>query len=269
MSKRFTGGIFLLATILLCNACGIQDTYSGDTQRSEIMTAWYTMATSQRSIADIAQEAAPLAEKAAQQGEAGLLPFLDIMADPDEAPETKVLALIALTPHISKFPTLSNRVTEITAEGNETTSRACATDLLGFFDLPETNARLRQLLSDSESRVSIAALIVLMKQEDPQAIARIKEMFHAKDTNVAQQGDIAMMMPTSATRQHLDLFAEVLLNKEMPYQARLRAVAALGNAQDDSVLQTLKQSALNDADDSIRAMATAAVAAVEESLQLQ
>lgn len=267
MSKGAASGILLLASILLCTSCGIQNTE--DKQRAEKMEVWHTQAISGRPISEIAQEVAPLVEELAVQGEAGLLPLLDVIASRDETPQAKVLALIALTPHIRNFPRLSIRVVEITAAEYETTSRACATDMLGLFDLPETNERLHQLLSDSESRVKVAALIVLMRREDPQALALIAETIQDDETSTEQKGDIALMMPASVVGQHLNLFVEVLLNPEMPLQIRRRAVNVLGDSGEESVVATLKQSADTDVDEVIRVMGSAAVAAINEGLQVQ
>lgn len=259
-------GICVLAVALFSASCGVEDTYSDDVAGNEAMTSWHALATSGRTIVELAGETAPLVEQMAAGGEAGLIPLLEIIGAADEAPETKVLALIGLMPYAPSYPQMSVRALEITEVGNETTSRACATDLLRYFDVPEAHARLRALMSDSESRVRIAALIVLMQRSDPEALGLVDEMFMAADTNDKQKNDIAIMLPESVAGEHLALFTAVLKNQGVTYQARLRAIHVLGASEDASVLEVLEHSANNDSEDSIRAMAHAAIAAVKEGL---
>lgn len=266
MIKRGNIGILLLATIFLCTGCGIKDTHSVDKVRDERIAAWKAEATSDRSIPEIQQSVIPLVGELLIEGEAGLLPLLDIMGSAEEAPKTKVLAFLSLEPHIQKYPTFIKRLIEITAKDNETTSRACATQLLGLFDLVETNEKLRQLMSDDESRVSVAAFLVFMHRSDPEALARIEEVFHDEKTNLQQQGSIALGIPDAVAPQHITLFIDVLLNQEMPLAARKRAIDILANSGEESVIAALEKSANEDTDEVIRQMGLAAVAAINEEM---
>ena len=252
-------GLAVLITIL-CAACGPQQKSLAQRTPEELMRLWRELPKAGADSLD-AVTATYIAQQLAASGPEGLKPLLDVLEDPEGDPVAKVLVVISLTPHLR--PELAPRLLGMTAEGNETTSRACATHLLGLMNLPEVTARMRELLQDQERRVRLSAAIVMIMRQDPEVLARVAEFWNDPEVTPQERLQIVLSLPDSSLQQYLTLFAEAVVDAGMDAAGRRHALTVLGRLGDASVLPALQTCAEKDPEESLRLLAQQAIEAVQ------
>lgn len=203
-----------------------------------------------------------LVQRMAAMGPDGLTALLDVLEDKDANPVAKVLVVISMTPFIQQEQ--GGRLLAMTQPDRETTTRTCATHLLGFIKSDEAGIRLRELSRDPERRVRVEALLVLVMQGDVNAIAQARDLWEAPDTTDRERTQLLLMIPEAITPQFIDLYAEALSHGGLERGALNRAVTVLGRSGDASVLEALEAfAALDGIGLELHALAKSAAAAVE------
>ncbi len=201
----------------------------------------------------------------AKSGTAGLSPILDALGDPQGDPVAKVLAVMCLTQYIS--PDMAPRLLEMTREGQETTSRACAAHLLGFVQTPEAKQRMKELALDKERRVMMEASLALLMNGDPDTLKRVPELWNDKETTERERTQLINVLPEAHARECLDIVKAAAQNADLEMPARIKAVTILGRIGDASVLDALNACAEKDPFPEIKSLAANAAEAVKARTQ--
>lgn len=247
---------------LLCAGCGSSEPAAPDpvAMRADLMRAWMELPKAGSANLDVGS-ACIIAQRLAQSGPEGLAPLLDVLGDPQGDPVAKVLAVISLTPVMT--PAMAPRLIEFTREGQETTTRACAANLLATLDLPEAVTRMRELCGDKEQRVRVAAQLAMISRRDPEQIGQIAALWQDPSTNPSQRTQLILVLPDTNEQDYLSIFAEAVVNQELEPVARKRAAAALGRLGDAAALASLERCAASDPDPEVVSLATTAIEALK------
>jgi len=228
--------------------------------QADLMRAWLELPKAGSANLDVGS-ASIIAQRLAESGPEGLTPLLDVLGDPQGDPVAKVLVVISLTPLVS--PAMAPRLIEFTQESQETTTRACAANLLAKLDLPEALGRMRELCRDKEQRVRVAAQLAMISRRDPEQIGQITALWQDPMTNPAQRTQLILVLPDTNEQDYLSIFSEAVVNQELESVARKRAAAVLGRLGDTSALAPLERCAGSDPDPEVVSLASTAIEAVK------
>ena len=221
----------------------------------DVMAQWNTFAAGGGAALQDQARAEELGRALAANGAAALTPLLDIIAENPGDPLRKVCAVMTLTPVIVKDH--EPRLLDLTAAGQDRVTRANAAHLLATLAVrnqagPETAARLRELYDDADAYVAHAAVLRMLTAGDPEAVQRAVALWALPETTLPERAQIVGGIPQAQWVAHLPLFMEAAANAELPRPARERAVQALADAGDASVLDTLRKIAETDADPALK-----------------
>ena len=239
---------------------------SADTSgaRDKLVAEWLELAkASTRENPKIA-ETSEVAGKLAGLGWAALAPLLDLMADPQSDPATKVLATLSIRENLTVE--MVPRIIQMTQEGNEATTRACATDVLGFVREESAQRRLAELKNDKERRVRFLAYrgLVIQDVENMQAREDLQELWRQPDATPEERGHIVLALINGPVLDSTWLLKEAVLDQEIAVQARLLAVRMLGRVGDEGCIEALTACLEKDPDEGVRAAAENAIASIKE-----
>ncbi|NLV40608.1 MAG: hypothetical protein GXY15_05195 [Candidatus Hydrogenedentes bacterium] len=220
-----------------------------------VMAQWNTFAAGGGAALQDQARAEELGRALAANGAAALTPLLDIIAENPGDPLRKVCAVMTLTPVIVKDH--EPRLLDLTAADQDRVTRANAVHLLATLAVrnqagPETVARIRELYDDADAYVAHAAVLRMLTSGDPEAVQRSVALWALPETTLPERAQIVGGIPQAQWVANLPLFQEAAANTELPPRARARAVQALGDAGDASVLDTLRKLAETEADPGLK-----------------
>ena len=221
----------------------------------DIMAQWNTFAAGGGAALQDQARAEELGKALAANGAAALTPLLDVIAENPGDPLRKVCAVMTLTPVIMKDH--EPRLLDLTAADQDRVTRANAAHLLATLAVrnqagPETVARLRELYDDADTYVAHATVLRMLTSGDPEAVQRAAALWALPETTLPERTQIVGGIPQAQWMAHLPLFQEAAANTELPPPARKRAVQALGDAGDASVLDTLRKIAETETDPEVK-----------------
>lgn len=256
--------LFCLASVLLSAGCGGEKPPAAVKEASpaapkqapgDVMAEWNAFAAGGGAALQDQARAEALGKALAANGAAALTPLLDVIAENPGDPLRKVCAVMTLTPVITKDH--EPRLLDLTAAGQDRVTRANAAHLLATLAVrnqagPETAARIRELYDDADAYVAHAAVLRMLTAGDPEAVQRAVALWALPETTLPERAQIVGAIPQAQWVAHLPLFMEAAANAELPGPARERAVQALGDAGDASVLDTLRKIAETDADPELK-----------------
>lgn len=229
-----------------------------------LLAAWRDIPLAGADTMDV-EQALRIARRLNDLGESGLFPLLDILADPDESPPAKVLAVICLTPFLKEG--YAARLEAMMQPGQETTTRACAVHLLGRLARPDTLFKVKELFDDSERRVRVAAILVVMLHGDPDAVQLAADLWKDKESDARDRTQIVLGFPDMYAAAHLEIFTEALCDRELEHAARMRAVSLLGALGGETALQPLRACLESETDSALVDMMNASIGAIEDRAQ--
>ena len=241
---------------------------SADTSgaRAKLVAEWLELAkASTRENPKIAGTS-EVAGKLAGLGWAGFGPLLDLMADPQSAPTTKVLAALSIRENLTAE--MVPRIIRMTQEENEATTRACATDVLGFIREESAQKRLGELKNDPERRVRFLAYrgLVIQEVENVQAREDLQELWRQPDATPEERGHIVLALINGPVFDSVWLLKEAVLVEEIAAEARVLAVRMLGRVGDEGCLDALTACLEKDPNEEVRSAAENAIASIKERL---
>ncbi|MCX5770289.1 MAG: HEAT repeat domain-containing protein [Candidatus Hydrogenedentes bacterium] len=197
-------------------------------------------------------EAGALADEIAIRDPHALLSLLDLVDDAQSTPYTKILATLSLTPVVGQH--VAPRLIEMTKSEKESTTRACATNMLRQIPTEEVTAVLRQLKTDSEPRVRLYAQIGLATR-DPKERQEVYALYHKPETTDDEKGTIIHALSQMPEVVDVPLMLEAAGAATMVEGVRIVAIQTLGqigNAEQVAALTTFSQS---DPSEKVRAAA--------------
>lgn len=190
-----------------------------------------------------------------------LKPIFEVVADPDAAIETKVLAVATLDCVVvpGVLPWLTTLVSpQVTAD-----TRACAVQLLAVSRDPSVIPTLRSCASDPDKRTRLAALVGLMAQGDSEARKTLAAQFRTEGVGRKERARILTSFLSDPRAEDLPLFLASTQDAELPANMRLQAVTMVGRFGDASAVTALEQLAQTEQDEQIREFAKDAIAAIK------
>ncbi len=231
-----------------------------ETTLEELMLAWNELAKADFMELDVSR-AMMLVERMVALGPDGLAALLDLLGEETTPPVAKVLVVMSITPFIQLEH--GPRLMELTQSDRETTTRTCATHLLGFVNTPEVEARLRELSQDPERRVRVEALLVRMMWGDQAALAKARDVWRDPETNERERTQLLLVIPEAEAAQFVDLYTEALSHPDLEPVSLERAVSVLGRAGALSAVPALRACAASEtADPNLRTLANSAAEAI-------
>lgn len=240
----------------------------GDDPKVEaLMLAWQELAKADFAELDVPR-AMMLVQRMAELGPDGLTALLDLLGEENTPPVAKVLVVMSITPFIQVEH--GPRLIALTQPDRETTTRACATHLLGFINTPQAEARLRELSQDPERRVRVEALLVRIMKGDRAALAKARDVWRDPETNERERTQLLLMIPEAEAAQFLDLFTEALSHPDLELLSLRHAVSMLGRAGTPSAVPALRACASSETvDPDLRALANSAADAIVARAQAE
>jgi len=227
--------------------------------KEQLMEQWLKVVKDATPDAASINEAATLASQIAVADRSAYAPMLGILADPASTPAAKVASTVSL--RFFAQPSMIARLTELSKTGQEATTRACATELLGAIPGQETDTLLGQLKTDPERRVRFTALKAIASR-NPEARKDLQEYWRLPDVTKREKAAIVQTLAVGPISDSLGIFQEAILDTQLEESVRLQAVQLLAQVGDKSMVDALTQCAEKDPSEQVRTAAKAGVDAI-------
>jgi len=166
-------------------------------------------------------------------------PLIEILGDPDAAPEQKVMVVVTLQ-GLDFGDEVIEMLKPLVEQDRETTTRASATQLLAFAQDRDLKPMFENLLDDPSPRVRLAALQGLAGLGDQDAFARMEKLYGEEDTTAAEKNRIVQTLARFPEPEYRHIYREALTNPLLEAQSVLSAAAALsmvGETEDLDVIE--------------------------------
>jgi HEAT repeat protein len=175
-------------------------------------------------------------QQLAAQGKAALDPLFQLLDDGETDAPAKVLAVITLTGYVDASD--SERLVAMTEADKNEITRGCAINLLAVLEAPETDARIKELLSDEDSYVRKEAVLVLLRRDDDDAVAGAVDLWKDANTEIKDRAEIVLAFPVIRARDYLFIYEDAACNQELEFTIRYHAIQVLGTVGSlDSAVQ--------------------------------
>ena len=230
----------------------------------ELLARWQELAKSAAKETMNSQEAVEIAAKLAQSDLAALNPILDVLADPGASPYAKVMAVASLTPIVN--PGMTERLVALTKAESDATGRACATQLLTGIDGENIDAVLEGLSTDTERRVSFAAMRGLASRGSEKGRQALAALWDQPDTTAAERNEIVMALSARFSKAQIVVFEKAVVDSTLDELPRLVATTVLQQVGGQSAIEPLTACAEKDASEQVRASAKGAIKAIHDRL---
>ena len=206
-----------------------------------------------------------LAQQLAAMGPQATDKLLDILAQPDADPRTKMLVTISVKPVLAKENMA--RVIALTEASNNVNTRVNAAHIVGSFNDEALVARVGELLKDPEPRVRLAVFQTQLLRGTPEALAMLDAVWADATTPLNDKVQLVLGLPESHVAGHLKMFEAALGDATLDPQARVRALTVLGRLGEASGLAALEKAAASDPDPEVKAQAQMAWEAAKSRLE--
>jgi HEAT repeat protein len=231
---------------------------SGETVE-QMVERWKQLAKSATRENPLLNETGALADEIAIRDPNALLSLLDLVEDEQSTPYTKVLATLSLTPVVGLH--VGPRLIEMTKSGKESTTRACATNMLRQIPTEEVMAVLRQLKTDSEPRVRLYAQIGLATH-DPKERQEVYALWRKPETTADEKGTIISALAQMPALEDVALMQEAAAATTLNEGVRVMAVDALGQIGGSEQVPVLTTYSQSDPSEKVQAAAKTALEAL-------
>ena len=232
----------------------------------QMVERWKQLAKTATRENPLLNETGALAEEIAIRDPHALLSLLDLVDDDQSTPYVKILATLSVTPVVGQH--VAPRLIEMTKSEKESTTRACATNMLRQIPTEEVTAVLRQLKTDSEPRVRLYAQIGLATR-DPKERQEVYALWRKPETTADEKGTIIDALSQMPAVEDVALMQEAAAATELNEGVRVMAIATLGQigkAEQVPVLTTYSQS---DPSEKVRAAAQEALIQLNAQVSAQ
>lgn len=228
---------------------------SGETVE-QMVERWKQLAKSAARENPLLAETGDLANEIAVRDPQALLSLLDLVGDDQSTPYVKILATLSLTPIIGQH--VAPRLIEMTKSEKESTTRACATNMLRQIPTEEVTAVLRQLKTDSEPRVRLYAQIGLATR-DPKERQEVYALWRKPETTADEKGTIIDVLAQMPALEDVALMQEAAAATTLNEGIRAVAVTTLGQIGGSEQVPVLTTFSQSDPSEKVRAAAQSAL----------
>ena len=228
---------------------------SGETVE-QMVERWKQLAKSAARENPLLAETGELANEIAVRDPQALLSLLDLVGDDQSTPYVKILATLSLTPIIGQH--VAPRLIEMTKSEKESTTRACATNMLRQIPTEEVTAVLRQLKTDSEPRVRLYAQIGLATR-DPKERQEVYALWRKPETTADEKGTIIDVLAQMPALEDVALMQEAAAATTLNEGIRAVAVTTLGQIGGSEQVPVLTTFSQSDPSEKVRAAAQSAL----------
>ena len=265
--KHFYLLFAVVCTCCLFIGCGAQPipaTPAADTESKDgntLMTEWYQLTQADYEHIDF-ESAMTIANKLVLQGPSGLDPLFEVIESEDTTPIAKMLATASLTSHIkdSHVP----RLIPLTDPKYNSTTRGCATHLLGNCLSATAFFKVHDLIEDSDTHVSNVATMIMLRKGEVSVLPKILEIWNNPATSKNEREEILMGMPAMAALKNISMFTESICNENLSTAARVRAIELLRDMASIEEAPALKACLKKEKDASLRDMLEEAIKVIEK-----
>lgn len=250
---------------LLVSACGGKP--GPEKQREALVAEWKklndAMLADPKKDVDVSK-VTQIAQQLASLGPTGIDPLLEILADPNSNPRTKMLVTMSLTTAMAKenMP----KVIALTDAKYDVNTRVNAAHLVSIYGDPELEAVCDKLMEDPEIRVRLQIFHMRLMRQDPRALAVVDQIWADPDTPVADKMQIVQGLLERDAPQHMQIFLQAVPDPQIAPIARERAVTILGRLGDASAVPVLEKASQEDLDPKIKEVAKTALEALKARL---
>ncbi len=225
----------------------------------DLVAQWHEIPKAGHESMDVGS-AIEIANAMAASGPNGLDPLLRVLEEPEESPTAKMLAVICLSPHMQE--SFLPRLTALTQPEHNQATRGCAAHLLGVSGAPEAEARVRELFADPDKHVRKAAVLIMTRRGDKDALAQALTLWEDPDISDADRSELVLGFPDHAAADNLHIFAAAFCMTGLDGQARSRAIQLLGLLGGADLLPAMDACLEQETDANLRDMLDAAITAV-------
>lgn len=208
-------------------------------------------------------EGVALAHEIAKGGPAALAPLYDVMADKSSSPFAKALAAMSLM--ASPDASQTTRVIAMTAQGNDVTTRVCATSLLGATLSAESDAALNALKTDPERQVRFQALRGLATHS-PEGRKAFADLFRQPDATPMEKGEIVSVLSAGSASDSIYFFHDALKDMTVDESVRAAAAEVLGRLGNQPSIAPLMESVEKDPSQKVQQAAKLALVDINSRL---
>ncbi len=208
-----------------------------------------------------------IAQLVMTNGQEGIRPIVESIADPAQPADAKVLTTLSLAPYIDQ--TYTTYLTPLTNPGGDATTRSCALHLLAVAADVQNEPLFRSLLKDPENRVRMAAKLGLLRLNAPDAHAMMLEDYRKEEATREERENILHFLLPVASAQDVPMFNLALRDEELSPKIREGVLTALAQHGDGSSLEPLEAVAASSAGEEVKTLANSALTAIKERLQAQ
>lgn len=194
-------------------------------------------------------------------GAEALEPLFIVLEDPQADPVKKVLVVATLEGALK--PDMLARLGPLTDIHQESTTRACAMELLALLRNPAAEPYFRAHLADPDKRVRLVATVGLASLGDAEARRGIVQLYSDQATTVNERERILREIAAAPTSEDNAILAAGLADQRCSLFTRITCAQALGRVGDRSILENVRKYAQEDASEELRKAAQEAADAIE------
>ncbi|MBX7257714.1 MAG: HEAT repeat domain-containing protein [Candidatus Hydrogenedentes bacterium] len=187
--------------------------------------------------------------------------IVDVIADPATKPETRAMALGSLNGFVKKD--MVPRLLQLTDASLESSTRAGVIILLSPVQLPECEARFRELVNDPDKRVKFAANVALAERGDAEARKVIQAEYFEPNIPAQYKERIAFTLAQTPQPGDQKVLAEAAAESAFSPMCRAMAISSLVNLGDPSVIPSLEKCLVSEGPQEVKDLARDALAALK------
>ncbi|HOV33459.1 MAG TPA: HEAT repeat domain-containing protein [Candidatus Hydrogenedens sp.] len=233
---------------------------------NDLYQAWYTQTTLQKENIDFQTALTISSQMISIYGEEGINKIFNALANPQEKPLGKYLAVMSLTPYVKE--NWLDRLRPLTEPDKEVNTRVCALALLSLIQTPEVTAHLKKMINDSEPRVQFEVLTALAKRGEPEGIQQIGKLWESSRESPEKREHIILSIPPIEVRNFLHLFREAAKDEQITPTVRREAITQIGRyGKNQEDIDTLKSIVDKEIEGNLKELAQSALDAVNARLQ--
>ncbi len=223
--------------------------------------AWLAMADGDQAEWDVA-EATRLTEVLVQQP-GGLDSMLALVAEETRPASVNVLVIMCLTPYRELLAPYESAMVSLTAVSHSAPTRAVGAHLLGLLPTPSATDHVVALLDDEDRSVREAAMGVLVSFHGLRIGDRLEDFWDDPETSHPIREQLILGMAPELVVDHLDIFADAVVDPGLNPAARYKAATVLGQLGGSEHRAALARCAESDTDSHVKERAQGGLALLD------
>ncbi len=252
--------------IFSCTPKKEQPSRSANPSLNDLYQAWYTQTTLQKENIDFQTALTISSQMISLYGEEGINKIFNVLANPQEKPLGKYLAVMSLTPYVKE--NWVDRLRPLTEPDKEVNTRVCALALLSLIQTPEVTAHLKKMINDPEPRVQFEVLTALAKRGEPEGIQQIGKLWDSSIDSPEKREHIILSIPPAEVQKFLPLFREAAKDEQIAPTIRRDAITQIGRyGKHQEDIDTLKSIVDKEIQSDLKELAQSALDAVNARFQ--